>query len=98
VLPSKSEGFPKVISEALNYGCVPVVSNVSAIGQYIEDGEQGFVVNDLSVEGLKDKLQECLELPEDEYKHMITQPPDYYNQFTYAFYNNRLRNEIVEKD
>ena len=26
VLPSKSEGFPKVISEAMNFGCIPIVS------------------------------------------------------------------------
>src|SRR5690606_17780099 len=53
VLPSKSEGFPKVISEALNYGCVPVVSNVSAIGQYIDDGVQGILINTISTAGLQ---------------------------------------------
>jgi glycosyltransferase involved in cell wall biosynthesis len=36
ILPSvASEGFPKVIAEAMNFGCVPVVSDVSAIPQYI---------------------------------------------------------------
>jgi glycosyltransferase involved in cell wall biosynthesis len=98
VLPSKSEGFPKVISEALNYGCVPVVSNVSAIGQYIQDGVQGFVIKEISLEGLKYKLQECLNLEEIAYRHMITQPHDYYNRFTYSFYNNRIRREILEKE
>ncbi len=29
VLPSNNEGFPKVIGEAMNYGCIPIVSNVS---------------------------------------------------------------------
>lgn len=98
VLPSKSEGFPKVISEALNYGCVPVVSNVSAIGQYIQDGVQGFVIDDLTVEHLSQKLQTCLNLKQDDYRHMITQPYNYYYRFTYSFYNNRLRNEILEND
>ncbi len=44
VLPSRSEGFPKVVAEAANYGCVPVVSDVSAIGQYIRHGENGFLL------------------------------------------------------
>jgi glycosyltransferase involved in cell wall biosynthesis len=35
LLPSKSEGFPKVIAEATCYGCIPIVSDVSCIGQYI---------------------------------------------------------------
>lgn len=37
VLPSKSEGFPKVIAEAACYGCIPIVSDVSCIGQYITE-------------------------------------------------------------
>lgn len=35
VLPSFSEGFPKVIAEACAYGCVPIVSNVGSISQHI---------------------------------------------------------------
>jgi glycosyltransferase involved in cell wall biosynthesis len=37
VLPSKSEGFPKVIAEAACYGCIAVVSDVSCIGQYVNE-------------------------------------------------------------
>ncbi len=42
LLPSKSEGFPKVIAEAANFGCIPVVSDVSSIGQYINEAN-GFL-------------------------------------------------------
>lgn len=44
LLPSKSEGFPKVIAEAANFGCFPVVSDVSSIGQYINE-TNGFLWN-----------------------------------------------------
>lgn len=44
LLPSKSEGFPKVIAEAANFGCIPVVSDVSSIGQYINE-TNGFLWN-----------------------------------------------------
>ena len=98
VLPSKSEGFPKVISEALNYGCVPVVSNVSAIGQYISDGVQGVLINEISKIGLQPKLEECLNMSPEQYKHFISQPEDFYNQFTYSFYNSRIQNEILKSD
>ena len=37
LLPSESEGFPKVIAEAAAYGCIPIVSDVSSIGQYFND-------------------------------------------------------------
>jgi glycosyltransferase involved in cell wall biosynthesis len=35
VLPSLSEGFPKVVAEAAACGCIPIVSDVSALSQYI---------------------------------------------------------------
>lgn len=37
LLPSESEGFPKVIAEAACYGCIPIVSNVGSIEQYVDN-------------------------------------------------------------
>lgn len=42
LLPSDSEGFPKVVAEAANYGCVAIVSNVSSIPHYINE-KNGFL-------------------------------------------------------
>jgi glycosyltransferase involved in cell wall biosynthesis len=42
LLPSDSEGFPKVIAEAACYGAIPIVSNVGSIAHYINDSN-GFV-------------------------------------------------------
>ncbi|MEZ5017512.1 MAG: glycosyltransferase [Flavipsychrobacter sp.] len=42
LLPSQSEGFPKVVAEAANFGCIPVVSDVSSIGQYVKQ-DNGFL-------------------------------------------------------
>lgn len=36
ILPSMSEGFPKVVAEAASFGCVPVVSDVFAVSQHID--------------------------------------------------------------
>ncbi len=53
MLPSTaSEGFPKVIAEAMNFGCMPIVSAVSSIGQYI-NRNNGFIVNPLYSRGIK---------------------------------------------
>lgn len=43
LLPSHSEGFPKVIAEAACWGCIPVVSAVGSIPQYVVDGKNGFL-------------------------------------------------------
>ena len=42
LLPSESEGFPKVVAEAASFGVIPIVSAVSAIPQYVNDGN-GFL-------------------------------------------------------
>lgn len=49
VLPTYSEGFPKVIAEASAYGCVPIVSNVGSIGQYINKSN-GILLKNNSVD------------------------------------------------
>jgi glycosyltransferase involved in cell wall biosynthesis len=43
LLPSDSEGFPKVIAEAACYGCLPVVSDVGSIGDYVKNETNGFI-------------------------------------------------------
>jgi glycosyltransferase involved in cell wall biosynthesis len=73
-LPSDNEGFPKVIAEAANYGCVPIVSNVSSIPHYINESN-GFLWDikkgefrefvesiNLSPENLHDKAKEAFEM------------------------------------
>lgn len=37
VLTSESEGFPKVISEAMAYGCVPIVTRVGSIPEVLNE-------------------------------------------------------------
>lgn len=46
VLPSRGEGWPKVISEAMAYGVVPIVSDVSSIKEILKSFEVGTVVTD----------------------------------------------------
>jgi glycosyltransferase involved in cell wall biosynthesis len=55
ILPSESEGFPKVIAEAASYGCVPIVSDVSSIGQYFNE-TNGFLLKNINSEELAEKI------------------------------------------
>jgi len=44
LLPSTSEGWPKVLSEAMAYGVVPIASDVSAIPQILSEVNTGFAL------------------------------------------------------
>jgi glycosyltransferase involved in cell wall biosynthesis len=52
LLPSScSEGWPKVLSEGMAYGVVPVASNVSSVPEYLERAGTGSVVSVDDVDG-----------------------------------------------
>ena len=98
LLPSTaSEGFPKVIAEAANYGCVPVVSNVSSIGQYVKDGKNGYIVdvNGKIEHELKNKLL-CL-FGNNELKDMAFEASKFSKLFTFEHYNYRIKNVIINR-
>jgi len=94
ILPSASEGFPKVITEAMNYGCLPVVSNVSSIGNYIKDGHNGFLLNTIAIESILKAIRNILELTEVVYKSLIQNQSNELYIFTYAYYNKRISNDL----
>ena len=90
-----SEGFPKVIAEALNFGCIPIVSSVSAISQYVKHQENGFIISSISAEGLKNILDTILELKDLEYQKLLDNSQDFVERFTFGHYNNRILTEIL---
>lgn len=93
LLPSTaSEGFPKVIAEGWNYGAIPIVSNVSAIPQYVNHSN-GFVW-DIAEKSFYDYLEEievsselCLSKAAEGYAEAST--------FTFEHYYKRIKETII---
>ena len=44
ILPSKSEGWPKVVAEAMFWGCVPLVTPVSCVPYMVDFGKRGVLL------------------------------------------------------
>jgi glycosyltransferase involved in cell wall biosynthesis len=56
VLPSKSEGWPKVVAEAMFWGCLPIATSVSCISNMLDDENRGILLtmdNQLDVKKLE---------------------------------------------
>ena len=46
ILPSKSEGWPKVVAEAMFWGCVPIASPVSCVSYMMGNGSRGVILQE----------------------------------------------------
>ena len=45
LLPSKSEGWPKAVAEAMFWGCVPVGTKVSCVPFMLDNGNRGILLD-----------------------------------------------------
>ena|SRR5574343_350619 len=56
ILPSKSEGWPKVVAEAMFWGCVPIVSKVSCVSYMLGNGSRGILLSEKQNEDINQIL------------------------------------------
>ena len=63
LVPSSSEGWPKVVGEGMAYGVVPVASRVSSIPQYLEAFRTGRTVPPADVQGFVEAVSAYVREP-----------------------------------
>lgn len=63
VLPSQSEGWPKVIAEGMFWGCVPIASRVSCLANMLDNGQRGLLL-DMDFESDVNQLFALINAPE----------------------------------
>jgi glycosyltransferase involved in cell wall biosynthesis len=80
ILPSKSEGWPKAVAEAMFWGCVPVVTAVSCVPYMIDHGKRGLTLT-LDIE---QDAQNILNLINDQatYENMRHKAQKWSQQYT----------------
>lgn len=93
ILPSDSEGFPKVVAEAAAFGCVPIVSNISSIGQYINDSN-GILLSSVDSKSIASEVDEVLK-DRTLLKQKSINATSMADRFTYSYYNRRILKEVL---
>lgn len=90
ILPSKSEGWPKVVAEAMFWGCLPVATTVSCVPDMLDSGKRGLLLEtDLSHDV---NAIEHLLLNQEKYDHMVSEAINWSAKFTL----DRFEAEIKE--
>lgn len=91
VLPSSSEGWPKVLSEAMAYGVVPISSNVGSIPEYLDSFGTGKTFDPDDVEGFTDAIS-YYSLHPEAWKKESEKGMRAAQLFTYANYLKSIQN------
>lgn len=95
LLPSLSEGFPKVIAEGSNFGCIPAVTNISCISQYITDGENGFLLERPETDCLGETIARILATDGKTLKQIAAKAYELGAGFTYSVFSKRISEEFL---
>ena len=95
ILPSQSEGFPKVLAEASSFGCIPIVPPIPSILSSINDKKKnGIILNDITPFGIKRTI-ENLQKISNEFSTFSINAMENAKQFSYEGYNGRIIDEIL---
>jgi glycosyltransferase involved in cell wall biosynthesis len=94
VLPSQTEGFPKVVAEAAAHRCIPMVTNVSALGQYIQHGVNGFLLPDPSEASIIDVFRQAIAQAE-QLPNVAEKSFALASKFTYERFRQRIAQEVL---
>ena len=64
VLPSRSEGWPKAVAEAMFWSCIPVVPPISCVPWMLGEGKRGILMNDQDIAKTARQIKKLLQEPE----------------------------------
>jgi len=88
ILASKSEGWPKVVAEAMFWGCLPLTTNVSCVNYMIGNGNRGKLLN-LNLEEDTRLIFDLIQ-HEEQYSKMCIAARDWSQQFTTDYFESEI--------
>lgn len=94
MLPSDTEGFPKVIAEGAGFGCIPMVTDISSLSQYITHGKNGYLLPTNTKEEIAKALDLLVETGNR--KEIGERSTQMAERFTYEFFHNRIKEEVFQ--
>ena len=89
VLPSFSEGWPKVVAEGMFWGCLPIASSVSCLPSMLENGKRGILL-DMK---LQDDVENIESILKDTtlYKHKVNNAIIWSRKYTLDVFEDEIK-------
>jgi len=95
ILPSESEGFPKVLIEAASFGCIPIVPKISSILYHFNANQNRAIELADNSDASILNILENLDKNKAKYLEMSHEVMDHSRHFTYEAYNQFIKNYII---
>jgi glycosyltransferase involved in cell wall biosynthesis len=92
VFISKSEGWPKVVAEAMFWSCLPISSSISCIPFMLGNGERGSIVNP-NVNEIVIELEKYLN-DKNRYLEKIINAKEWSQEFTLEKFENEIKKTL----
>lgn len=89
ILPSKSEGWPKVVAEAMFWGCLPIASAVSCLPFMLARGERGMLLS-MNLEDDVVRISGILQ-SQDSYADKISKGVAWSRQYTLDLFEKEIK-------
>ncbi|MEZ4858014.1 MAG: glycosyltransferase [Flavobacteriaceae bacterium] len=93
VLPSKSEGWPKVVAEAMFWGVLPMVTKISCVPWMLDNGHRGILSNTILEEDIQ--TMRLLLQDEDLLKKMSKQAQEWSHQYTLEYFEAEIERMLA---
>lgn len=89
ILPSKSEGWPKVVAEGMFWGCLPIATRVSCVPDMLDNGERGLL---LTMDFYKDVLLiSDLIKDREAYEEKVKKGLDWSRKYTLDLFESEIK-------
>lgn len=88
ILPSQSEGWPKVVAEAMFWGCLPIASPVSCVPNMLSDGDRGIVLT-MEMENDVQQIKKLLD-NEEVYQSQVLKAEHWSRQYTLDYFEEEI--------
>lgn len=93
ILPSESEGWPKVVAEAMFWGCLPIATKVSCVPNMLDYGNRGLLLSmneSQDAAAIFDLIQN-----ESAYQDKVEKSMLWSRNFTLDLFGNEIKNLLL---